>query len=350
MKPVNELLRENIRSLEPYHSAREHHQGGGLVYLDANENPFGRKVNRYPDPHQRALKDMLAGWVGLAPEQVFPGNGSDEVIDLLIRTFVEPHIDNLVLPDPTYGMYEVAARVQGAEVRKVPLKEDFQPDVSAMISRVNDRTKLIFLCSPNNPTGNLVKQDHLEYLLRHFEGLVVVDEAYVEFTRTSGFLALLKQYPNLVLLRTFSKALGMAGIRLGYALAGESIVRILTRIKPPYNVNRLTQQMALRRGRKPERVQKLVNLIVRERARLSAFLNRCRFVEEVYPAQANFLLVRVKEPDKLVKYLKDRGIIIRNRSHLTRCERSVRITIGKPRENKRLMKLCRQFDQQYVHF
>jgi len=346
-QPLKQLMRENIRDLKPYQSARETHHAGGYVYLDANENPFGRSLNRYPDPLQQELKKRIALQKSTDPARIFLGNGSDEIIDLLIRAFVEPAQDNVIIPQPTYGMYEVAANIHGAEVRKVPLGKDFQPIPAEILSRADAQSKLLFLCSPNNPSGNLLNEDKVRELARDFEGLVVLDEAYLEFARSAGFLSLLEKYPNLILLRTFSKAAGLAGIRLGYAFADPKIIEILTSIKSPYNINRLTQRMALRRMNRFRRVRRIVRVIRRERQKMEAFLNRCSFVEKVHPSDANFLLVRVKDPQKLMDYLSNKGVIIRDRSNLTHCERAVRITIGKPGENRLLMKLCTQFDQKY---
>jgi len=345
MTALEKLMRENIRDLKPYQSARETHQAGDYIFLDANENPFGRSLNRYPDPLQKELKDRIARQKSVDPARIFLGNGSDEIIDLLIRAFVEPAFDNMIIPQPTYGMYEVAANIHGAEVRKVPLSKDFQPEPADILKKADEKTKLLFLCSPNNPSGNLLKEDKVREVVANFQGLVVLDEAYLEFAQSAGFLPLLGQYPNVVLLRTFSKAAGLAGIRLGYAFADPRVIDILTRIKYPYNVNRLTQRMALQRMNKFRQVRRIVRVIRKERQNLEAFLNRCSFVEKVYPSDANFLLVRVKDPRGLMDYLHNHGVIIRDRSSLPYCQRAVRITIGKPRENKQLMKRCRQFDQ-----
>jgi len=347
MKPVEQLMRENIRELKPYQSARETHQAGGYVYLDANENPFGRSLNRYPDPLQRDLKERIARQKSVDPARIFLGNGSDEIIDLLIRAFVEPSADNVLIPQPTYGMYEVAANIHGAEVRKIPLNGDFQPEPALILKEADENTKLLFLCSPNNPSGNLLDEEKVGELARNFDGLVVLDEAYLEFAQSTGLLPLLDKYPNLVILRTFSKAAGLAGIRLGYAFAAPKVVEILTKIKYPYNVNRLTQRMALRRMNRFRQVRRIVRVIRKERESLAAFLNRCSFVEKVHPSDANFLLVQVKDPKQLMDFLSKNGVIIRDRSNLTHCPRGVRITIGKPRENKLLMKLCKKFDQTY---
>jgi len=345
---LDTLLRENIKSLSPYHSAREEHQASGYVYLDANENPFGRSLNRYPDPLQKKLKQALSRKHGVVADKIFTGNGSDEIIDLLIRAFVEPGKDNILVPEPTYGMYAVAGQIQGAEIRRVALNADFQPDADALLRQANPDSKLIFLCSPNNPTGNVYEEERMVEILKGFRGLVVVDEAYIDFARQESMARFLDRFPNLVVLRTLSKAAGLAGIRLGYAFADSSVVQVLTSIKYPYNVNKLTQRMALRRINKGRQLRKVVRLIREERGKMAEFLRRCRFVEKVYSSEANFLLVKVQEdPGELIAFMKNHGIIIRDRSNLELCERSVRITIGKPKENKQFMKLCNQYDQKF---
>lgn len=345
MMDLNQLIRKNIRELQPYHSAREEHQDTGFVYLDANENPFGRSLNRYPDPLQKALREKIGRQHSVDPAFVFTGNGSDEIIDLLVRAFLEPGKDKVVVPDPSYGMYEVAAAINGVNVSKVSLSGDFQPDPARFLEEADANTKMIFLCSPNNPTGNLFAEANIRQILGEFEGLVVVDEAYIEFAESHGLLHLLDQYPNLVVMRTLSKAAGLAGIRLGYAFADPRIITVLTKIKYPYNVNRLSQRMALKRLDRSVQLSKVVRLIRKERDKLASFLDRCGFVDQVYPSDANFLLVKVQQPQLLIPFLKDEGIIIRDRSRMKLLDHCVRITVGKPRENKRLMKACLMFDQ-----
>jgi len=341
---LDPILRENIKRLKPYHSAREEHQATGYVYMDANENPFGRSLNRYPDPLQKKLKQALSKQQGVAADQIFTGNGSDEIIDLLIRAFADPGTDNILIPDPTYGMYEVAGRIQGAEIRRVGLNELFQPEADALLRQADANSKLIFLCSPNNPTGTVFEEERMVEILKGFRGLVVVDEAYIDFARQESMVRFLDRFPNLVVMRTLSKAAGLAGIRLGYAFADPSVVQVLTNIKYPYNVNKLTQRMALRRINKSKQLKKVVRLIREERGKMAEFLGFCSFVEKVYPSEANFLLVKVKDPRELIEFMKNHGIIIRDRSNLKLCEGSVRITIGKPKENKQFMKLCNTYD------
>lgn len=344
---LDSILRENIKRLHPYHSAREEHQAGGYVYLDANENPFGRSLNRYPDPLQKKLKKALSSQQGVVAERIYIGNGSDEIIDLLIRAFIEPGRDNMIIPEPTYGMYEVAGNVQGAEVRRVNLNDEFQPDTAAILGQADANSKIIFLCSPNNPTGNVFEEERMVEILKGFHGLVVVDEAYIDFARQQSMVRFLDRFPNLVVMRTLSKAAGLAGIRLGYAFADPSVVQVLTKIKYPYNVNKLTQRMALRRVNKNKQLRKVVRLIREERGKVAELLGNLSFVDRVYSSDANFLLVKVKNPGELIEFMKHHGIIIRDRSNLAKCEGSVRITIGRPRENKQFMKLCHQYDLKF---
>mgnify|MGYP006281492001 CR=1 FL=1 len=344
MIQVNNLVRDNVRQLVPYSAAREKYQGEGYVFLDANENPFGKSLNRYPDPYQKALKKKLAEIKGTDTAQIFIGNGSDEIIDLLIRAFCNPGKDNMIVPEPTYGMYEVAGNINDVEVRKPLLTEDFQPDTEEIFRHTDGRSKLIFLCSPNNPTGNLLNSGKVKEILDRFQGLVVLDEAYIDFSGDHGFLPLLGQYDNLIIMQTFSKAGGMAGIRLGYAFAEPEIIGILNKIKYPYNVNRVTQNLALKKIKKRKQLERKVKLINREKERLIDFFENCSFVTHVFPSDANFLLVKVSDPEGLVGFLAERRVIIRDRSGLPGCENSVRVTVGRPPENNRLMKFCREFE------
>ena len=345
MIQIDNLVRENVKQLIPYSAAREKYQGEGYVFLDANENPYGKSLNRYPDPYQKSLKEKIAALRGAETKQIFIGNGSDEIIDLVIRGFCNPGKDNMIVPEPTYGMYEVAGNINDVEVRRPQLTKDFQPDVEAIFSQVDMNTKLIFLCSPNNPTGNLLDPQKVKDILERFQGLVILDEAYIDFSGDPGFLPVLDQYSNLIIMQTFSKAKGMAGIRLGYAFAMPEIIGILNKIKYPYNVNRITQKLALKKIRKRKQLEKKVKLINREKLRLVDFFENCSFVEHVFPSDANFLLVKVSDPGALVGFLSDRRLIIRDRSGLPGCERSVRITIGRPPENNQLMKFCRKFEK-----
>jgi histidinol-phosphate aminotransferase len=339
---IKQLIRPNIRQLKPYSSARHEFEGSAEIFLDANENPFGNGINRYPDPLQQVVKEQLSGLKEVPAGQIFLGNGSDEAIDLLIRIFCEPREDKIIILPPTYGMYRVSADIADVAVVEVPLRPAYQPDVEAILKVTDPHTKILFLCSPNNPTGNDFMPDALRTLASRFPGIVVVDEAYIDFSERESCTRRLPEFPNLVVLQTFSKAWGMAGIRLGMAFASEEIIRLLNKVKPPYNVNHLTQQAALEALQDPEAQQAQVRKILAERKHLADTLPAFEFVEQVYPSDANFLLVKVTDPDGLYQFLVDQGIIVRNRSRALRCEGSLRFTIGTPAENELLLK-CLQY-------
>lgn len=342
MKPLSQLVRPNILALQPYSTARDEYQGGEIeVWLDANESPYDNGVNRYPDPHQRGLKKQLAALKGVRPEQVFIGNGSDEAIDLAFRIFCEPGRDNAVSIAPTYGMYRVAAQTNDVEMREVPLGPDFSLPVEALLAAADDRTKLLWLCSPNNPTGNAFPEREIEQLLRRFEGMVLLDEAYIDFAEGRGFLPRLGEFPNLVVLQTLSKAWGMAGLRLGLAYASEEVAALYGRVKYPYNINTLTQQAvaeSLRRDISAEIAE-----IRSERERLAQALAAKACIERIYESQANFLLVKTADPDRLYRELLAAGVIVRNRSRIRGCEGCLRITVGRPGENERLLETVKNF-------
>lgn len=340
---LNSLLRENILRLRPYSSARSEFKGAARVFLDANENPFDNGLNRYPDPLQWELKTRIAALKRVQAAQVFLGNGSDEAIDLLVRMCCEPGRDHIVIMPPTYGMYEVCADICGVEVVSVPLLPDFQPDVDAVLSRANERSKLLFVCSPNNPTGNAFDQSLLERLVRGFPGMVAVDEAYGDFSGKPGALPLIGQYENLVVLQTFSKAWGLAGIRLGMAFAQAPSIEWFNKVKPPYNINQLTQQAALHALQSPEKFAGQVQILLAEREQLAGTLSALPFVEQVYPSDANFILVKVNEPNDLYRHLVSAGIIVRNRSGVILCEGCLRITVGTPGENRQLIDALNQY-------
>lgn len=304
-----------------------------MVFLDANENPFNAPYNRYPDPLQRKLKEKIAGIKACRPEQIFLGNGSDEPIDLLFRAFCEPGQDNMVSISPTYGMYQVAAEINDVEVRNIRLKEDFRFLAADLLDAADKNTKLAFVCSPNNPTGNLLEREEVMKLIREFQGLVVMDEAYTDFAPGASLLPELDRHPGLVLLHTFSKAWGMAGIRLGMAFADPRIIAVLNRIKYPYNINMLTQQKAMELLDQETEKTSWAELLVREREKLAGKLASLPFVEKVYPSAANFLLVRMQNARSVYRFLTDCGIIVRDRSKVILCEESLRITIGTPEEN-----------------
>ncbi len=342
---LNQLLRDNIRKMKPYSSARDEFSGTAQVYLDANENPYDTGLNRYPDPHQKALKQRIAQLKKVQPQQVFLGNGSDEPIDLLFRAFCEPGKDHAVFIAPSYGMYEVAANTNSIAFTQVQLTSDFQLDTDAILQaaklhgRLDGKTKLLFLCSPNNPSGNLLNKVEVKYLLEHFEGLVVIDEAYIDFSGEKGWLPELEHYPNLVVLQTLSKAWGLAGIRLGMAFASASIVAVLDKIKPPYNINELTQQAALKALEDTAKVQAQIAEVLEERGKLADGLRPLPFVVRVFPSKANFLLVKTTAARKVYEHCLSHGIILRDRSKVPGCEGCVRITVGTPEENKRLLEI-----------
>lgn len=342
MKPLSQLVRPNILALQPYSTARDEYAGGGIdVWLDANESPYDNGVNRYPDPHQRALKDRLAALKGVSPGCIFIGNGSDEAIDLAFRIFCEPGRDNAVSIAPTYGMYRVAADINGVEMREVPLGTGYSLPTEALLAAADGRTKLLWLCSPNNPTGNAFPAQEIESLLRRFGGIVMLDEAYIDFADGGGFLPRLGEFPNLVVLQTLSKAWGMAGLRLGLAYAQEGIAGLFGRVKYPYNINTLTQQAAseaLGRDIAPQ-----VAEIRAERARLAEALAACRSIERVYASEANFLLIKTAAPDLLYNELVTAGVIVRNRARIAGCEGCLRITVGRRAENDRMLETVKNF-------
>jgi histidinol-phosphate aminotransferase len=334
---LNKLLRENIKNLHPYSSARDEFTGEAMVFLDANENPFNEPYNRYPDPLQKELKEKVAELKNVSAENIFLGNGSDEPIDLLIRAFCEPGTDNIVTINPTYGMYQVAADICGVELRKVSLTEDFKLDSTELLNATDKNTKLIFLCSPNNPTGNSMERSAILKIVKTFNGIVILDEAYTDFAPGKSLLSERANYPNLVILQTFSKAWGMAGIRLGMAFASTEIIGVLNKIKYPYNLNILTQQKALELLDNKDTVKKWVKLLIDEREKITGQLNDFPFVIKIYPSDANFLLVKMHDAKGIYNYLVEKGIIVRDRSTVHLCNDSLRITIGTPEENEKLL-------------
>ncbi|TKG91062.1 histidinol-phosphate transaminase [Puteibacter caeruleilacunae] len=337
MFELSKILRDNIRQLKPYSSARDEFSGEAEVLLDANENPFNQPFNRYPDPYQRKLKDKIAGLKGVDSSSIFLGNGSDEPIDLLFRACCKPGVDNVVTIAPTYGMYQVAADINAVEVRKVLLTEDFQLDVDALLSAVDENTKMIFLCSPNNPTGNVLDQQEMLKIIGQFNGIVVVDEAYIDFAPSTSLLGLLSRYPNLVVLQTFSKAWGMAGIRLGMAFASDEIIQVLSKIKYPYNLNMLTQEKAMELLDHSDEMNRWVEVLLHERRKMEMEMIDFPFVEKIYPSDANFILIKVHDLKGIYDYLVDEKIIIRDRSKVELCEGCLRISIGSSEENQQLV-------------
>ncbi|MBO0323280.1 histidinol-phosphate transaminase [Muricauda sp. CAU 1633] len=341
---INTIVRESVSKLKPYSSARDEYvsDGSEMLFLDANENPFENGVNRYPDPYQRSLKSLLAEQKGVSEANMLLGNGSDEVLDLIFRAFCEPNQDNIITLPPTYGMYKVLSGINAVENREVLLTSDFEPNVLEILRTVDENTKLLLICSPNNPTGNAFSREKVEELLEHFNGLVVIDEAYIDFSEQESWLSELKKYPNLIVTQTLSKAYGMAGIRLGICYASEEIITILNKIKPPYNVNQLTQQQALKRVMNQDVVEKEVVQILKERDELIEAMKQVEFVQEIYPTDANFVLAKVDDADKRYQELLEQHVVVRNRSTQPLCENTLRFTVGTPTENKKLIAILKQ--------
>ena len=337
---VNAWMRPNIRAMQPYSSARDEFHGSASVFLDANENPYNAPYNRYPDPMQWTLKARISEIKGVPVASIFLGNGSDEPIDLLLRAFCEPGKEKMLTTDPTYGMYQVAAEVNNVACVKVPLRDDFSLDLPALLARIDDATKLIYLCSPNNPTGNSLGHDVIREVLRRFRGIVVVDEAYIDFSAGPSFLREMGEWPNLVVLQTLSKAWGCAAIRLGMAFASPEIIGVLNKIKYPYNVNLLTQEKALELLDE-DRMHRQLAQILQERTRLCRDLSAIPLVRRIYPTDANFLLVDVGDADGVYHKLVEEGIIVRNRNRVTLCRGCLRITVGTPEEDDKLLAALR---------
>ena len=340
---IEKLLRTNIRNLQPYSSARDEFKGEASVYLDANENPYNSPFNRYPDPLQWEVKELLSGIKNVPAGNIFLGNGSDEPIDLLYRAFCEPRVDNVVAIEPTYGMYKVCANINDVEYRKVLLDEDFQFTADKLLAATNLYTKIIWLCSPNNPTGNSLNRDEIEKLLNLFEGIVVVDEAYIDFASAAGFSEKLSDFPNLVILQTLSKAWGSAAIRLGMAFASVEIISVLNKIKYPYNINILTQKQALKALENAGQVKNWVKILLTERTALIEQLQQLSIIEHIYPTNANFVLVKVPDANAVYQYLVSKSIIIRNRNTVSLCAGCLRITVGTPEENRILLQELEKF-------
>ncbi|WP_460674697.1 histidinol-phosphate transaminase [Larkinella ripae] len=361
MFDLTTLLRPHILTLTPYSSARDEYTGKEGIFLDANENPFGSTVrhstfdgstldgstfddavlednfNRYPDPHQLTIKERLAPIKGVRPAQIFIGNGSDEPIDLLVRATCVPGQDSILIVPPTYGMYEVSAAINDVHLIKIPLKPDFQLDVPAVLAAIQPRTKLLFVCSPNNPTGNLIARNDILTLLTRFNGLVIVDEAYIDFANTPSFTSLLDQYPNLVVLQTFSKAWGLAALRSGMCFASEALIDVLNKIKPPYNISGPTQQLLLKALQNVPAKDAMVARILAQRDQLIQKLLNLPLVRHVYPSDANFILVKFDDPKAVFDYLIDQQIIVRDRHRVKLCDGCLRITVGTESENDQVL-------------
>jgi histidinol-phosphate aminotransferase len=337
MLDINSILRDNIKSLTPYSSARDEFKGSEGVFLDANENPYNTLYNRYPDPLQWKVKEKLAKIKDVEPEQIFLGNGSDEAIDLLMRAFCEPHLDQVISIHPSYGMYQVAADINAVEFVKVSLNDDFTLNSEAIRKAVNKHTKLIMLCSPNNPTSNSFDATEMMQLASDFNGLLVVDEAYIDFSSKPGLIRYLDITPNLVILQTFSKAWGLAGLRMGIAFASKQIIDVLNKIKYPYNVNSMTQRLVLEALDDTKGTESVVDNILKQRSQLIKKLSVLSKVKKIYPSDANFILVRIDDAKKAYDFLVNKQIIVRDRSKVHLCEGCLRITVGTPGENKSLL-------------
>ncbi len=344
---LQNLLRENIKNLTPYSSARDEFQGEASIYLDANENAYGSPLdenyNRYPDPLQFKVKQKITAIKGVPVRNIFLGNGSDEAIDILFRSFCRPSIDNVILVPPTYGMYQVSANINDIAVQNVPLTAEYQLNLEGIAEAINPNTKLIFVCSPNNPTGNSINREDVETLLANFNGIVVVDEAYINYSRQKSFIQELTEYGNLVVLQTLSKAWGLAGLRIGMAFASEEIIEVFNRVKPPYNINEASQKLALKALDNFDQVNQWIKETLLERDKLVLGLKKFSFVLDIYPSDANFILVKTVLPKVIYQFLVEKGIIVRDRSKIELCEGCLRITIGMPSENIQLLNTLNSF-------
>ena len=344
---IDDLVRPNIRSLKPYSSARSEFSGMAEVFLDANENPFDTGLNRYPDPVQKKLKSKIAALKQVSSDHIFLGNGSDEVIDLLIRIFCEPKADQIVILPPTYGMYKVSADIANVAVLEVPLTKSSNLDVAAIQKICSPQTKILFICHPNNPTGNSMELSDIESILNFFPGIVVVDEAYVDFSHQPSCINLLSKHPNLVVMQTLSKAWGLAGIRLGMAFTSNEIVRYFNKVKPPYNINVLTQKAALEALNDQSKKEEWVSTLLKERTYLNEALAKLTVINKVRDTDTNFILVEVDEPLLVYNFLLKQKVIVRDRSKVLNCEGCLRITVGTPEENQRLVTALSQYSKQF---
>ncbi len=343
---IHNIVRENVKGLQPYSSARDEYvsDGSQMVFLDANENPFDNGVNRYPDPQQRSLKAILAEQRGVAFDNILLGNGSDEVLDLIFRAFCEPNVDNIISLPPTYGMYKVLSGINAVENREVLLSKDFELDVATILGAIDENSKVIFICSPNNPTGNSFDETSVLSLLNEFPGLIVIDEAYIDFSSKDSWLTRLNAFPNLIVTQTLSKAYGLAGIRLGICFASEEIISILNKIKPPYNVNELTQKKALKQLSRKEIYKSEVTEILKEKLVLLKVLSEVSFIRKIYHSDANFVLVKVDNATSRYEQLLEKGIVVRNRTTQPLCENTLRFTIGTKSENEKLISVLKEIE------
>ncbi len=345
---INKLIRDNIRKLVPYSSARDEFTGRADIFLDANENSLGSplpgKYNRYPDPHQWKIKQKIAEIKGVPTQNIFIGNGSDECIDILYRGFCNPGKDNVIICPPTYGMYEVSAAINDVEIRRAGLLDDFQLDLVHLENLVDSNTKLIWICSPNNPTANSFNRHDIETVLNNFDGIVVIDEAYINFSRQKSFISELTEYPNLVVMHTLSKAWGLAALRLGMAFASEDIIAVFNKIKPPYNIGQATQDLVLQALENVAEVNQFIRELVQSREELASSLKNVSVVEKIFPSDANFLLVKVNDAKAIYNYLLTKAIVVRDRSRVELCEGCLRITVGTKEENEQLIDTLKTFE------
>ena len=341
---INNIVRENVKGLKPYSSARDEYVSDGtqMIFLDANENPFDNGVNRYPDPQQRNLKAVLGEQKGVSVDNILLGNGSDEVLDLIFRAFCEPNKDNIISLPPTYGMYKVLSGINTVENREMLLTKDFELNVEGILGAVDDNSKIIFICSPNNPTGNSFDEMAILRLLNEIAGMIVIDEAYIDFSVKKSWLKRLSEFPNLIITQTLSKAYGMAGIRLGLCFASQEIITILNKIKPPYNVNELTQKAALEQILKIDILHKEVSEIVSQKSNLLKLLGEVDYIEKIYASDANFVLVKVDNANKRYNQLLTKGVVVRNRTTQPLCENTLRFTIGTKEENEKLIRILKE--------
>jgi len=347
MVNIQNLLRDNIKNLKPYSSARDEYTGDVGIFLDANENSYGSipegKLNRYPDPHQKKLKNRLSDLKNVCVENIFIGNGSDEAIDLSIRAFCEPSKDKILILPPTYGMYKVAAQINDVDIVEVPLTSNFEIDSNSVITAIDKNVKIVFVCSPNNPTGNILRKESIKEILNSFDGLVVIDEAYIDFAKIESWIAELNNYNNLIILQTFSKAWGLANIRVGMAFSNEEIIDVLNKIKYPYNVNGVSQSLILKALENESEKNKLVAILISERDKLANELLALSFIDRVFPSDSNFLLAQVQNATRVYEYLLAEKIIVRNRSNMIHCKECLRFTVGTEEENIDLIETLKKF-------
>ncbi len=344
---LDSIVRKNIKNLKPYSSARTEYSGNASVFLDANENSFGSPLpenyNRYPDPLQWHLKEELSKIKGIPPQNIFIGNGSDEVIDLAYRIFCEPGKDNVIVCPPTYGMYGVSGNINDVEIKKVMLTPDFQLDVDAILETIDSNSRLLFICSPNNPTGNNMNRVDVETLVNNFPGLVIIDEAYINYSRQKSFLQELTEYENLIVMQTLSKAWGLAALRLGLCFASERIIELFNKVKPPYNINQASQQLGIEALLKIDEVNANIKITVEQTVILQQQLAQFNFVKKIYPSDSNFILVKVNDANGMYQYLSGKKIIVRNRSKEPLCENCLRVTVGTPQENRALIEALKNY-------